>query len=73
MSRSYVKKSLGTSPALLQEVPLPANFMLRNVSTLAPEYEAGVRLLQGGRRPSTVKSYDQKWLKFENFTGTSAG
>ncbi len=36
--------------------------------TLAPEFEAGVRLLQGGRRPSTVKSYDQKWLKFENFT-----
>ena len=42
--------------------------MLRNVSTLAPGFEAGVRLLQGGRRPSTVKSYDQKWLKFEAFT-----
>ncbi len=38
------------------------------VSTLAPGFEAGVRLLQGGRRPSTVKSYDQKWLKIENFT-----
>ena len=25
-------------------------------------------LLQGDRRPSTVKSYDQKWLKFESFT-----
>jgi hypothetical protein len=24
-----------------------------------------VGLLQGDRRPSTVKSYDQKWLKFE--------
>ncbi len=47
---------------------LPANFMLSNVSTLAPGFEAGVRLLQGGRRPSTVKSYDQKWLKFEAFT-----
>ncbi len=42
--------------------------MLRNVSSLAPGFEAGVRLLQGGRRTSTVKSYDQKWLKFENFT-----
>ncbi len=38
------------------------------MSTLAPGFEAGVRLLQGGRRPCTVKSYDQKWLKFENFT-----
>ena len=27
-----------------------------------------MRLLQGDRRPSTVKSYDQKWLKFEVFT-----
>ncbi len=45
--------------------------MLRNlsaVSSLAPGFEAGVRLLQGGRRLSTVKSYDQKWLMFENFT-----
>ena len=67
-SPTYNKKLLGTSPALLQEVALPANFMLRNVSTLAPGFEAGVRLLQGGRRPSTVKSYDQKWLKFETFT-----
>jgi len=66
--KPYNKKLLGTSPALLQEVALPANFMLRNVSSLAPGFEAGVRLLQGGRRPSTVKSYDQKWLKFENFT-----
>jgi hypothetical protein len=66
--KPYNKKLLGTSPALLQEVALPANFMLRNVSTLAPGFEAGVRLLQGGRRPSTVKSYDQKWLKFETFT-----
>ncbi len=45
-----------------------ANFMLRNVSSLPPGFEAGVRLLQGGRRPSTVKSYDQKWLKFANLT-----
>jgi hypothetical protein len=29
---------------------------------------SGVRLLQGGHRPSTVTSYDQKWIKFENFT-----
>jgi hypothetical protein len=58
--RPYFKKLLGTSPALLQELALPTNFMLRNVSTLAPSFEAGVRLLQGGRRPSTVKSYDQK-------------
>jgi hypothetical protein len=42
--------------------------MIRNVSSLAPGFKAGVRLLQGGRRPSTVKSYDQKWIKFENFT-----
>jgi hypothetical protein len=49
-------------------VALPANFMLRNVSTLAPGFEEGVRLIQGGPRPSTVKSYDQKWFKFENFT-----
>ena len=47
--KPYNKKLLGTSPALLQEVILPANFMLRNVSTLAPGFEAGVRLLQGGR------------------------
>jgi hypothetical protein len=66
--KPYNKKLLGTSPALLQEAALPANFMLRNVSTLAPGFEAGVRLLQGGQRPSTVKSYDQKWLKFETFT-----
>jgi hypothetical protein len=58
--RPYFKKLLDTSPALLQEVALPANFMLRNVSTLTPGFEAGVRLFQGGRRPSTVKSYDQK-------------
>jgi hypothetical protein len=66
MSRS--KGILGTSPALLQELALPTNFMFRNVSSLVPGFEAGVRLLQGGRRPSTVKWYDQKWLKFENFT-----
>jgi len=66
--RTYFKKLLDTSPALRQDVALPSNFMLRNVSTLAPGFEAGVRLLQGGRRPSTVKSYDQKWLKFQNFT-----
>jgi hypothetical protein len=57
--KPYNKKLLGTSPA---------KFMLRNASTLAPGFEAGVRLQQGGRRPSTVRSYDQKWLKFENFT-----
>jgi hypothetical protein len=66
--KSYNKKLLGTSPALLQELALPANFMFRNVSSLVPGFEAGVRLIQGGRRPSTVKWYDQKWLKFENFT-----
>ncbi len=44
------KKLLHTSPALLQEVTFPANFMFRNVSSLAPGFEAGVRLLQGGRR-----------------------
>jgi hypothetical protein len=66
--RPYFKKLLDTSPALLQDVALPANFMFRNVSTLAPGFEAGVRLLQGGRRPSTVNSYDHKWLKFQNFT-----
>jgi hypothetical protein len=32
--KTYNKKLLGTSPVLLQEVALPANFMLRNVSTL---------------------------------------
>jgi hypothetical protein len=58
--KPYNKKLLGTSPALLQELTLPANFMLCNVSSLVPGFEAGVRLLQGGRRPSTVKSYDQK-------------
>ena len=26
-----------------------------------------MRLLQGDRRPYTVKSYDQKWLKFDAF------
>ena len=63
--KPYNKKLLDTSHTLLQEVTLPVNFMLRNVSTLAPGFEAGVRLLQGDRRPSTVKSYDQKWFKFE--------
>jgi hypothetical protein len=58
--KTYNKKLLDTSPVFLQEVALPANFILRNVSTLAPGFETGVRLLQGGRRPSTVKSYDQK-------------
>jgi hypothetical protein len=66
--KPYNKKILGNSPALIQEVALSVNFMLRNVSLLAPDFESGVRMLQGGRRPSTVKSYDQKWLKFENFT-----
>ena len=66
--RPYNKKLLGTSPALQQEVVLPANFMLRTISPTDPGFEAVVRLLQGGRRPSTVKSYDQKWLKFEAFT-----
>jgi hypothetical protein len=42
--------------------------MLRTISPTAPGFEAAVRLLQGGRRPSTVKSYDQKWLKSEAFT-----
>ena len=42
--------------------------MLRTISSAAPGFEAAVRLLQGGRRPSTVKSYDHKWLKFEAFT-----
>lgn len=66
--RPYNKKLLGTSPALQQEVALPAHFMLRSISSTAPGFEAAVRLLQGGRRPSTVKSYDHKWIKFENFT-----
>jgi hypothetical protein len=66
--RPYNKNLLGTSLALQQEVTLPANFMLRSISSSAPGFEAGVRLLQGGRRPSTVSSYDQKWIKFETFT-----
>ena len=37
--RTYFRKLLDTSPALLQDVALPANFMLRNVSTLAPGFE----------------------------------
>jgi hypothetical protein len=41
--KPYNKKLLGTSPALLQELALPANFMLRNVSSLVPGFEAGVR------------------------------
>jgi hypothetical protein len=66
--RPYNKKLLGTSPALQQEVALPANFRVRSISSSTPGFEAGVRLLQGGRRPSTVRSYDQKWIKFETFT-----
>jgi hypothetical protein len=31
--KPYNKKLLGTSPTLLQEVALPANFMLRNESS----------------------------------------
>jgi hypothetical protein len=65
--RTYNKKLLGTTPTLQQEVSLPANFMLRSISSSAPDFEAGVRLLRGGGRPSTVRSYDQKWLKFEAF------
>jgi hypothetical protein len=56
--RSYNKKLLGTSPALHQEVALPTNF-IRSISSSAPAFEAGVLFLQGGRRPSTVKSYDK--------------
>jgi len=48
-------------------VALPANFMLRSISCCAPGFQEVVPLLQGGRRPSTVKSYDQQWLKFEAF------
>jgi hypothetical protein len=66
--RPYNKKLLGTSPVHQQEVELPANFMLRSISSSTPDFEAGVRLLQGVRRPSTVRSYDQKWIKFETFT-----
>ncbi len=66
--RPYNKKLLGTSPALQQEVALPAHFILRKISSAAPGFEAAVRLIQGGRRPSTVKSYDDKWFKFEAFT-----
>jgi hypothetical protein len=66
--RPYNKKLLGTSPALHQEVTLPVNFMMRTISPTSPVFEAAVRLLHGGRRPSTVKSYDQEWLKFEAFT-----
>jgi hypothetical protein len=66
--RPYNKKLLDTSPARHQEVVLPAKFMLRTISPTAPGFEETVRLLQGGRRPSTVKSYDQKWIKFEDFT-----
>ncbi len=40
--RSYNKKLLGTSPALQQEVALPANFMLRSISSSSPGFEAGV-------------------------------
>ncbi len=42
-TKAYNKKLLGTSPALLQEVALPANFMLGNASTLESGFEAGVR------------------------------
>ena len=42
--------------------------MLRTISLTVPGFETDVRLLPGGRSPSTVKSYDQKWLKFEAFT-----
>ena len=66
--RPYNKKLLDTSPALHQEVALPTNFMMRTISSTAPGFEETVRLLQGDRRPSTVKSYDQKCLKFEAFT-----
>ncbi len=66
--RPYNKKILGTSPALQQEVTLPVNFILRSISSSAPGFETGVRLLHGGRRPSTVRSYHQKWIKFETFT-----
>jgi hypothetical protein len=61
-------RSFSTPHPIQQEVTLPNNFMLRSISSSVPGFEAGVRLLQGGRRPSTVRSYDQKWIKFETFT-----
>ena len=66
--RPYNKKLLDISPVFHQEVVLPDSFMLRTISPTTPGFEAAVRLLQGVRRPSTVKSYDQKWIKFEAFT-----
>ena len=63
--RSYNKKFLGTSPTFQKEVVLPDNFILHTISSTVPDFEVSVRLLQGDRRPSTVKSYDQKWFKFE--------
>ncbi len=66
--RPYNKKFLDTSTVLQQEVVSPANFMLRSISSSASGFEGGLWLLQGDRRSSMVKSYDQKWLKFEAFT-----
>jgi hypothetical protein len=44
--RAYSKKLLDTSPTLLEEVSLPVSFMLRNVSTLTPVFDADVWLLK---------------------------
>ena len=67
--RPYNNKLLGTAPALQQEVALPANFMLRSISSSAPGFEAGVRLLLGGRKPSTVRSYDQSRIRSSSPSG----
>jgi hypothetical protein len=38
------------------------------LNTYCNLYYEGNEQLQGDRRPSTVRSYDQKWIKFETFT-----
>ena len=45
--------------------------MMRTISSTDPDFEAPVRLIQRDRRPSKVKSCDQKWIKFETFTSQS--
>jgi len=67
--RPYNKKLLGTSSALHQEVALPADQLYAPVNFLNDtKLRSRCGCYKEVERPSTVRSYDQKWLKFETFT-----
>ncbi len=58
--KPYNKKLLGTSPVLIQEVTLPANFMLRNVSCSFENFttqEHMFTIVRYGLRPNASKHH----------------